>query len=127
MVTPEQVRSVALSLPGTGEEDDRFAFFVVNKGKKKGIAWVWLERINLKKPRVPNPNVLAVRVLNVDWKEAYIASNPNVYFTEPHYNGYPAVLVRLEHVGLEELTELLREAWRIQAPNNLVANVKGAP
>ena len=121
MVTREQVRNIALAFPGTGEEADRFAFFVVNKGKKKGFAWVWLQRIEPKKPRVPNPNVLAVRVLNEDWKEAHIASNPEVYFTEPHYNGYPAVLVRLEHVGLKEFSELLREAWRIQAPKDIIA------
>jgi hypothetical protein len=42
------------------------------------------------------------------------------YFTEPHFNGFPAVLVRLEAVDQDELEELLTEAWRIQAPRKLV-------
>jgi hypothetical protein len=45
-----------------------------------------------------------------------IAANPDVYFTEPHYNGYPAVLVRLEAIGLAELEAILVDAWRCQAP-----------
>jgi hypothetical protein len=121
VVSPEQVRTVVLSFPETGEEADRFAFFVVNKGKKKGIAWVWLERVTTKKARVANPKVMAVRVPGLDWKEAYIANNPKAFFTEAHYNNYPAILVRLEEVELSELSEMLLEAWRMVAPRVLVA------
>jgi hypothetical protein len=93
----------------------------LNKGKKKSIAWVWLERTAPKKARIPNPKVLAVRVPNIDWKEAYIQSNPKKYFTEAHYNNYPAILVRLEEVEADELFEMMLEAWRTQAPQALVA------
>jgi hypothetical protein len=120
MVSQEQVRQMVQSLPETGEEENYFAFFVKNKGKKKSIAWVWLERETPKKARVPNPNVLAVRVPSLDWKEAYIQSNPTKYFTEAHYNNYPAILVRLEEVETEELFEMMLEAWRTQAPRALV-------
>jgi hypothetical protein len=71
---------------------------VLNKGKLKGFAWAWNERIEPKKPRVPNPEVLAVRVANQAEKEALLAADPEKFFTEPHYNGFPAVLVRLSSI-----------------------------
>jgi hypothetical protein len=114
------VRRIALALPETVEGDDRFAFSVMNKGKAKGFAWVWQERIHPKKARVPNPDVLAVRVSDEAEKEELIASDPDAFFTEPHYNGFPAVLVRLAAVDIEELRELLTDAWRCQAPKALI-------
>jgi hypothetical protein len=114
------VRRIALALPETVEDDDRFAFSVMNKGKVKGYAWVWQERVHPKKARVPNPDVLAVRVSDEAEKEVLIASDPDAFFTEPHYNGFPAVLVRLAAVDVDELRELLTDAWRCQAPKALV-------
>ncbi|MGH9286069.1 MAG: MmcQ/YjbR family DNA-binding protein, partial [Acidimicrobiales bacterium] len=49
------------------------------------------------------------------------ASDEGTYFTEPHYNGFPAVLVRLSVIGEDELRELITDAWRCQAPKALVA------
>jgi hypothetical protein len=121
MVSQTEVRQIVQSLPETFEEENYFSFFVLNKGKKKSIAWVWLERETPKKARVPNLNVLAVRVPSLDWKEAYLQSSPKKYFTEAHYNNYPAILVRLEEVEAEELFEMMLEAWRTQAPQTLVA------
>ena len=120
MADQSDVRRLALALPDTSEATDRFAFSVANRGKAKGFAWVWLERIDPKAARIPQPSVLAVRVSGEEEKEALIAAAPEVYFTEPHYNGFPAVLVRLEVIDLDELEELLTEAWRIQAPRKLV-------
>ena len=54
-------------------------------------------------------------------KEALIADEPEVYFTTPHFDGYPAVLVRLERIGVPELKELLVEAWLARAPKRLAA------
>jgi hypothetical protein len=116
MATRAHVRRIALALPGTVEAADRFAFEVLNKGKLKGFAWVWLERIAPKKARVPNPAVLAVRVANLGQKSALLAADPAKFFTEPHYDGYPAVLVRLDAVSVADLKVLLEEAWRCQAP-----------
>ncbi len=120
MADQADVRRIALSLPETVENNERFAFSVLDKGKKKGFAWVWLERLEAKAPRVAQPAVLAVRVSGEDEKAALLASSPLTFFTEPHYNGFPAVLVRLAEIDLEELEELLRDAWRIQAPRALV-------
>ena len=120
MANQSDVRRIALSLPETSEGDDNFAFSVLNKGKQKGFAWVWQERVVPKKPRVPNPGVLAVRVANAEEKEMLLASDEEKFFTEPHYNGFPAVLVRLAAVEVEELEELLTDGWRTQAPRALV-------
>src|SRR5258705_11399731 len=95
MATRAEARRIALSLPGVEEAADHSAFSVPNKGKAKGIAWVWLERLEPKKARVPNPKVLAVRVANLAEKDLTLSSDSKKFFTEPHYNGYPAVLVRL--------------------------------
>ena len=121
MATQADVRRIALTLPGTVEAKTRFAFEVPNKGKLKGYAWVWLERVQPKKPRVPNPAVLAVRVASLADKDLMIAAEPTKYFTEPHYNAFPAVLVRLSEVGVKELRTLLTEAWRCQVPAGLAS------
>lgn len=120
MADQSDVRRIALSLPETVEEEGRFAFSVRNGDKQKGIAWVWLERIEPKKPRVPRPDVIAIRVANQSEKEMLLASDDEKFFTEPHYNGYPAVLVRLAAIEVDELEELLTDAWRCQAPRSLV-------
>lgn len=121
MATQDEVRRIALSLPETRESPDHFAFSVSVKGKEKGYAWVWMERVEPKKARVPNPDVLAIRVANLEEKEALLATGEAHFFTEPHYNGFPAILVRLPLIDVDELRELLIDGWRCQAPKTLVA------
>jgi hypothetical protein len=120
MATQDDVRRAALALPDTVEANDRFAFSVMNKGKAKGIAWVWLERIHPKKARVPNPEVVAIRVADEAEKQALVAEDGDKFFTEPHYNGFPAILVRLAAIEPDELEELIIDAWRSLAPKALV-------
>ena len=111
---------IALSFPETIQEEGRIAYAVMNKGKPKGFAWVWLERIDPKKARVPNPDVIAIRVRNNLEKEMLIEAEPTKFFTEPHYNGFPAILVHLAAVEAVDLEALLRNGWRCQAPPALV-------
>ncbi|MGE0599538.1 MAG: MmcQ/YjbR family DNA-binding protein [Dehalococcoidia bacterium] len=126
MATQEDVRRICTSLPETLEGTDRFEFAVMNKGKAKGLAWVWMERTGPKQARVPRPDVIAVRVNGEEEKQALISTMPSVFFTEPHYNGFPAVLVRLEAIDVEQLEDLLVGAWRIQAPRPLVRQFDAA-
>jgi hypothetical protein len=126
MADQDDVRRIALSLPGAHEDPNRFAFTVENKGKHKGFAWVWLERLEPKRPRVPNPGVLAVRVRNEADKAMLLAGDSERFFTEPHYDGFPAVLVRLRAVTRPQLRKLLADAWRCQAPRALVAGAAAA-
>lgn len=119
MATRSDVRKIALSFPETREEAGHFAFSVRNGRKYKGFAWVWMERVQPKKPRLPNPDVLAVRVANLDVKEILLMADPAKFFNEPHYEGFPAVLVRLKAIGRAELRSLLADAWATQAPKAL--------
>src|ERR1051325_2201785 len=96
MASQADVRRIALSLPETEEAPDRFAFSVRNKGKRKGFVWVWMERVTPKKPRVPQPAVIAVRGASLVDKDLLLTHNPAKFFTEPHYDGFPAILVRSE-------------------------------
>jgi hypothetical protein len=122
MASQQDVRRIALSLPGTHEASDHFGFSVLNKGKQKGFVWAWNERIEPKKPRVPHPEVVAVRVANRFDKEALLSADQEKFFTEPHYNGFPAVLVRLPAIEISELEELIIDAWRCQAPKDLASS-----
>jgi hypothetical protein len=53
-------------------------------------------------------------------KDMLLAARPDTLFTEPHYNGFPAVLIRLAAIDVDELEGLIRNAWRCQAPAALV-------
>jgi hypothetical protein len=119
MATQADVRRIALSMPGAEEGRDHFAFSVPNKGKSKGFAWVWMERLDPKKARVANPGVLAVRVPNLGQKEMILAADRKKFFTEPHYDGFPAVLVRLDAVTVADLKVLIADAWHCMAPAEL--------
>lgn len=120
MASQDDVRRIALALPETSEAENCFAFSVLNRGKQKGFVWAWNERVEPKKPKVPSNTVVAVRVADQSEKEVWLASGSEAIFTEPHYNGFPAVLVRLPLVSLEDLHELIVSAWCCQAPKLLV-------
>ena len=68
----------------------------------------------------PEGDILAVRVADEGVKFALIADEPDIYFTTPHFDGYPAVLIRLERISLEILEEVVVEAWLARAPKRLV-------
>jgi hypothetical protein len=68
-----------------------------------------------------DPDALVMRVIDLSDREALLKGQPDVYFSTPHYEGYPYVLVRLEAVDPTELAELIEDAWRIRAPKGLVA------
>jgi hypothetical protein len=112
MPTQRDVRKIAGDLPGVIESADTFAFSIEVKGKAKGFIWSWKERVHPKKPRVERDDVVAVRVESLAAKEALLSSDPVALFTEPHYEGFPAVLVRLDAIGLPALRELIADAHR---------------
>ncbi len=112
MATQDDVRRIALSLPGTTEGEGRFAFSVDGKG----YAWSWMERVHPKRARIESTEVIAVRVADELAKQTLLATEPDVCFTEAHDDGYPAVLVRLEPIDLPRLERILREGWQARAP-----------
>jgi len=116
MADQEDVRRIALSLPGAREAAEGFAFSVERDGKQKGFVWAWNQRQQPRKPKVPRPDVLAVRVRDQAEKAMLLAGDPELFFTEPHYNGFPAVLVRLPRATSAQLRKLIGEAFRCVAP-----------
>ncbi|HEY0867530.1 MAG TPA: hypothetical protein VGE01_09130 [Fimbriimonas sp.] len=122
MATHDDVRRIASKLPGATESaEGPFGYYVTHKGKAKGFLWTWMERVDPKKARVPNPGVLAIVVRDNDIKQILLGGDEKKIFTEPHYNGFPAVLVRLDAIDDETLEDLVVEAWRCKAPAGLVA------
>jgi hypothetical protein len=107
----DDLRRIALALPGATEEPGDPHFLVGGKQ----FVWTWRERVHPKRTKVPRPDVLVVRVADLEEKQALIASDPEAFFTEPHYDGYKAVLVRLPVVGVESLTEVVTDSWRCVA------------
>ena len=115
MADAADVRRIALGLPGVVEERAELRFAI----RGKPICWPWLERAEAGKPRRPRPDVIAVRTPGEAGKQDLLALGPP-FFTEGHYEGYPAVLVRLPEIDPDLLREILTGAWRIQAPRSLV-------
>ncbi|ONH22755.1 MmcQ/YjbR family DNA-binding protein [Pseudofrankia asymbiotica] len=120
MASWEDVSRIALALPETVEATSygQRAWKVTTKG------FLW-ERplrpadLDALGDAAPDGPVLGVRVADVGVKAALIADNPEIYFTIPHFDGYPAVLVHLYRIGVAELAELAEEAWLTRAPKRL--------
>lgn len=69
----------------------------------------------------PTGEILGLRVADLDDKRGLIGSNPEVFFTIPHYADWPAVLVLLEKIDEEQLREVITDAWLCRAPKRLAA------
>jgi hypothetical protein len=117
------VRAIAGGLPDTVEEATGMHGWTGWKVRGKGYVWerplrdrdiADLEGLG---ERVPSGEIVAVRVPREE-KEAVLASSAGV-FDIPHFQGYPAVLIELERADLEELRELISDAWILQAPKRL--------
>jgi hypothetical protein len=137
MVTFDDVARVALALPETEETTSygNLAWAIRGRGTTKGKGFVW-ERPLSKKDRtllaetgdgdLPSDEViLAARVEDLGEKEAILAEHPTATFTTPHFDGYPAVLVRLDRVDEPLLTEIVTSAWLAVAPEELVRKLTG--
>lgn len=111
MATRDDLRGIAASLAGAVEDPNEFRFLV--DGRQ--FVWLWPERVDPKRPKVINPEVLVVRVANDIDKQVLLAMDRRVFFTEAHYDGYPAVLVRLALIEVELLKEIVTQAWQSRA------------
>jgi hypothetical protein len=120
MATWDDVRRIALALPHTseGSRHGTTTWLV----KDKGFVW---ERPLRKSDllalgdRAPDGPIRGAHVDHEGIKHALIAGDPEVFFTTPHFDGYPAVLVRLERIGQAGLEELVVDAWLAKAPKKL--------
>jgi hypothetical protein len=113
----DDVRRLALALPETNERMSRDNL----QWRVRDKLFVW-ERplrdgdIAALGPAAPGGEILGARVEDLGEKEAVIAGDPSVFFTTPHFDGYPAVLVRLEAIDISGLEQVVVEAWLARAP-----------
>jgi hypothetical protein len=117
----DDVRRIALALPEASERISRD----LCQWQVKDKLFVWerpLRRSDYEAlgDDAPNGPILGARVEHLVAKEALLADDPSVFFTTPHFDGYPAVLVRLEEISVEDLEEVIVEAWLARAPKRLV-------
>jgi hypothetical protein len=103
----EDVRSVALSLPGAAEKS-------YNHLPGFRVGQQLFTRIH------EEPDAVFVKCGNIADRDGLLATDPDKFFITPHYSGYPGVLVRLSAVETDELAELITESWRLTAPRKLV-------
>ena len=121
MATWEDVRRLALALPHSEERLSRG----LRQWRVKDKLFVWerpLRRSDLEAlgDRAPDGPILGARVEHLVAKEALLATGEGVFFTTPHFDGYPAVLTRLDRISAEDLEELVTEAWLARASKRLV-------
>lgn len=112
MADADDVRRLALSLPQVVEiPSEGFDFRVANKG----FVWSYPE-FRPGRRRVIRSDIAVLYVGDEAEKQALVLGEPDVFFTTPGYDGLPLVMVRLEEVDVERLTELVTDAWRMRAP-----------
>ena len=120
MATWDDVGRIALALPETSERVSR----ELRQWLVRDRLFVWerpLRRADLEAlgDDAPDGPIMGARVEHLVAKEALLADDPDVFFTTPHFDGYPAVLVRLDRIALEDLEEAIVEAWLCRAPKRL--------
>lgn len=120
MATWDDVREIALALPETTEEGlyGQPSWRV----RKKLVVWdrpLRTRDVEELGDGAPDGPILAVKVEHEIAKQALIADEPDVYFTTAHFDGHAIVLVRLDRIAIEELRELIEDAWLMVAPKRL--------
>jgi hypothetical protein len=121
MATWDDVQRLAMAMPQSDERISREN----RQWRVKDKLFVWerpLRRSDLEAlgDAAPDGPILGARVEHLVAKEALLADDPGVFFTTPHFDGYPAVLVRLDEIALDDLEEVIVEAWLCRAPKRLV-------
>jgi hypothetical protein len=120
VATWDDVRRIALALPETSEGSSRG----LRRWSVKDKMFVWerpLRRGDIEAlgADAPDGPILGARVEHLGAKEALLADDSGAFFTTPHFDGYAAILIRLDDVSLEDLNEAIVEAWLARAPKRL--------
>jgi hypothetical protein len=119
MADADDVRRLALSLPQVVEiPSEGFDFRVANKG----FVWSYPE-FRPGRRRVIRTDIAVLYVGDEAEKQALVLGEPAVFFTTPGYDGLPLVMLHLAEVGVERLTELVTDAWRMRAPADIADSV----
>lgn len=124
MATFDEVRRIALGFPGAVEKESGYGMGPQWRVAPKGGLFVWARPLGKKDAAdlaalgmpVPDGDIAAVRVEDEGVTSALIAGDPETFFTIPHFDGFTAVLIRLDRIGTERLEELVTESWLLRAP-----------
>jgi hypothetical protein len=116
----DDVSRIALALPETDERISRD----LRQWRVNDKLFVWERPLRPKEiealgSSAPDGPILGARVEHVGAKEALLADDSSVFFTTPHFDGHPSILVRLDRIALPELDETIVEAWLSRAPKSL--------
>jgi hypothetical protein len=122
VATWDDVSRLARGMPETSESTS----YGNRAWKVKDKSFVWERPLRKSDLRAlgadaPHGPILGARVEHLVAKEALLQDNPAVFFTTPHFDGFPAVLIRLDAIALDELEEVVVEAWLARAPKRLAA------
>jgi hypothetical protein len=120
MASWDDVAAIALALPEATEQP--MHGWRTWRVRKK--LFVWERPLSAKETAAlgeaaPEGEVLGVRVPDEEAKRALIESEPEIYFTTPHFDRSATVLVRLDHIPRTDLEEAIVEAWLTRAPKRL--------
>jgi hypothetical protein len=120
VATWDDVQRLALALPETSERESRG----LRQWRVNDKLFVWerpLRKSDLEGlgDSAPDGHILGARVEHLVAKEALVADPSGVYFTTPHFDGYPAILVQLDLISVADLEEVTTEAWLARAPAKL--------
>lgn len=122
MASVDDVREIALALPTVEERASGFTGEPMWRTKRGLVVWVRgpngsdLRQLDEIGQEWPDGEVVAVRVESLEDKDALLAAEPEFLFTIPHFEGYSAVLVRLDRIDRERLVELITDAWLTRIP-----------
>ena len=117
MADADDVRRLALGLPHVTEIDsDGFDFRVGGKG----FVWSYPERTPGRSRRI-RTDIAVLFVGDEAEKQALLLGEPELFFTTPGYDGWPLVMLRLAEVDADRLAELVTDAWRMRAPDEIAA------
>ncbi|HEY3865187.1 MAG TPA: MmcQ/YjbR family DNA-binding protein [Solirubrobacteraceae bacterium] len=116
----DDVHRIALALPEASERISRD----LRQWRVNEKLFVWERPLRRKEiealgASAPDGPILGARVEHLGAKEALLADDPSVFFTTPHFDGHPSILVRLPRIALPELDEVIVEAWLCRAPKRL--------
>jgi hypothetical protein len=123
MASWSDVRRLALALPGTSEQS-RSGGNCAWLANGKSFAWERPLRpsdIAALGKNAPTGPILGIRTADLEMKDVLLATDPEVFFTTPHFDGYPAVLIRLGKISSKRLKDVILEAWLARAPKRVAA------
>ena len=126
MATWADVRRIVKSLPGTSEGVSHGN----NSWNVQGKAFLWERPLRESDilalgDQAPTGEILAARVESLLVKESALRESTDYFFTTPHFDGYPAILVQLKRIPVNRLQDLLEQAWLSRAPKRMADEFRG--